>query len=890
MINEKETQKEKEKIQFLKKKTNRSFEKEIKIIDNISKNEITKKIKTIEELTEILSSCLNPYYICNNKIITLDNKTNIKEFLNNQEVNQIYQNIKNDDFKQIYINYYKDFIESEINDILIKYPLDFKLICPFPYFYFNFIKEECIPKYYKSNNNTIHYKIDCFFQEPSEEDDNIFYYYSPSKIGTSLMIMKFMSREKMYYIYIDLKKIILIIKKKDFNSFQNFIKYSLTFFEPYLGNIEKSFNHIIKYFNFILKKVYHLLIENKLTLHLFLSNFLSFIHEFNLPDKSLNFSFKPRILIILDHYNQDLKINLNEILILYKECEFFIVNSFESLNDNLFFVNLLNNKSFENVSNDYNNELCLYNKEKKVNIGYYHSLNPLFNEIFDDFEILKLYKDLLLQYFNLDCHFYFLKFLDFAKSKQVNSYNLKIFEEFIEDTKTEIKLNIDNFYNHDKINKNYYILKYLNLFSEINNNENENQNLDYNIKKEQKNFNISKLDLIKFLPLNYFTLKFKNGQLISIEPSFNLILIILNEIIQNEIIILYQSQYYETLSQSEKGNIFQKVVEVILQIDSKTIFNKKYKTIFKHFSYLFPPINDSQKDPVFEFYNSKSDIEKYLTKIEKNDMELLIKEINKDLDIKNIFIYQISSIARIIDFCLLKLMPNNKFILLMFQVTISESDEKFTNTNLNIEKFFFYISEKFEKYLINYKSLGIHLIYILPKDIKKEQINFKKKLSEQLKNNVHLMFLGKNCLKFFYKNNNKLKLVKEIKINNSKIEFIDDNFLNEDLYYKKIQENVKKIIKTYSLNISNMTIINYNFKDLFGNFLIVVKKENEFYYIININDKIIYLLIEKNDIFQEISSDLEKFKKINGNEIGYCFEILNHKDIKYISPFTLEKI
>ena len=59
---------------------------------------------------------------------------------------------------------------------------------------------------------------------------------------------------------------------------------------------------------------------------------------------------------------------------------------------------------------------------------------------------------------------------------------------------------------------------------------------------------------------------------------------------------------------------------------------------------------------------------------------------------------------------------------------------------------------------------------------------------------------------------------------------------------------------------------------------------------INIKDKIIYLLIEKNDIFQEISSDLEKFKKINGNEIGYCFEILNHKDIKYISPFTLEKI
>ncbi len=116
MINEKETQKEKEKIQFLKKKTNRSFEKEIKIIDNISKNEITKKIKTIEELTEILSSCLNPYYICNNKIITLDNKTNIKEFLNNQEVNQIYQNIKNDDFKQLYINYYKDFIESEINN------------------------------------------------------------------------------------------------------------------------------------------------------------------------------------------------------------------------------------------------------------------------------------------------------------------------------------------------------------------------------------------------------------------------------------------------------------------------------------------------------------------------------------------------------------------------------------------------------------------------------------------------------------------------------------------------------------------------------------------------------------------------------------------------------
>ncbi len=77
-------------------------------------------------------------------------------------------------------------------------------------------------------------------------------------------------------------------------------------------------------------------------------------------------------MILLNHYNQELKINLNKILILYKECKFFIVNSFEYFNDNWLFVNLLNKKNFENLSHDYNNELCLYNKEKKVIIGYYH--------------------------------------------------------------------------------------------------------------------------------------------------------------------------------------------------------------------------------------------------------------------------------------------------------------------------------------------------------------------------------------------------------------------------------------------------------------------------------------------------------------------------------------
>ena len=142
---------------------------------------------------------------------------------------------------------------------------------------------------------------------------------------------------------------------------------------------------------------------------------------------------------------------------------------------------------------------------------------------------------------------------------------------------------------------------------------------------------------------------------------------------------------------------------------------------------------------------------------------------------------------------------------------------------------------------------------------------------------------GKYCLKFFFKEKNELKMLKEIEIKNN-FEFIEDDFLNEEMYKKKIYGNIDKIKNNLNIKLSEMIMIEYYFKDILGNYFIIIEYKNTFYYVINLNDKIIFLFKEINDEIQEIG-DLEEFKKINEKKIGYCFSIINFNEIKYITPF-----
>ncbi len=93
-------------------------------------------------------------------------------------------------------------------------------------------------------------------------------------------------------------------------------------------------------------------------------------------------------------------------------------------------------------------------------------------------------------------------------------------------------------------------------------------------------------------------------------------------------------------------------------------------------------------------------------------------------------------------FLLIHFLGNKQFFIIMFQVTINKSDEKYLNTNLNLHKYILYISEKFEKFLLGFKSLGVFTICITPKE-NKNVIENKKGLDKNIINNVFLLYFGK---------------------------------------------------------------------------------------------------------------------------------------------------
>ncbi len=75
-----------------------------------------------------------------------------------------------------------------------------------------------------------------------------------------------------------------------------------------------------------------------------------------------------------------------------------------------------------------------------------------------------------------------------------------------------------------------------------------------------------------------------------------------------------------------------------------------------------------------------------------------------------------------------------------------------------------------------------------------------------------------------------------------------------------------------------MIMVEYYLKDILSKFFIIIEYKNIFYYVINLNDKIVFLFNEINDEIQDIR-DLVQFKKINDKKIGYCFDILNFNEL-----------
>ncbi len=68
---------------------------------------------------------------------------------------------------------------------------------------------------------------------------------------------------------------------------------------------------------------------------------------------------------------------------------------------------------------------------------------------------------------------------------------------------------------------------------------------------------------------------------------------------------------------------------------------------------MFPDVNNKDNDPVIKFYNKKGnkDIIEFLSKEEKDDMnKFLVKFGNAVNEKKNIFIFQNSSIGRLMNF------------------------------------------------------------------------------------------------------------------------------------------------------------------------------------------------------------------------------------------------
>jgi hypothetical protein len=787
-----------------------------------------------------------------------------------------------------------------------------------PKFFFNLPEKNC-PKFYKPINQHHRYLLEFFFSSKI----NFFQLYTRKKSGTSFYFMKQMSRWNEYFIYLDLRKLKTIILYNKNNSkelksqLKKFIFYSLFNIESN-HFINEGFKSVENYYYFIWAKIYNKILATninsfiKALLDSYIDLYNSYIHKIMLeeiePDRP------PMLIFIIDHYNYEIDYdyflgNLKGDDVCLK---FIISHSLSSRSEINELFKYLDDKNYIfEIPAEATKGIAV--SKNKTMAGYYREMYAFNIENFKDtkLKLLTIYKDELIDNFGLSNPDYIYRFIDYMKDKNQNKKNEEDFSKFLKIISYEIELDIKNFYNFSLADEYFSVSKY---FHNILNREGE---------LEQQQFD----DIKKNIPLDYFNIQYSttNKNILNITPSCNLVKKILLKKSTNFASIIYQSDYYEKADQSEKGKILQNAIEEKIKNDPSVLLNFFERNLIFELKYLIPTpkiIQGKKDDPVEKYYkakkgqieDAKQNILSYLSNEEIKDMENLSKIFSKkeETSYQNIIIIEKDPSAKNYDMGIIKFINENQFIIILFQVTVSRDKQKFGGVNKVLEKDITYLTDKFEKYLLEYKSAGVYLIYVLDKDENKntnaesfemknpkkkqskdkiksssatkseedthiEEIFYKDGLNAQLKNNVYLLYYHRKYLNFFTEDG---KLIKELIYKNENLQFItsDNHHYFSD---EKIQKIFDKIINLFHPEIGKHFTRTYDYNDIIGNYLILSIIDNDhFTVVINIEGKICHSFDIKSNLLKQM-----KNMNYEVNNKSYYFEIINPKAISPISVF-----
>ena len=728
--------------------------------------ESERKFKSENDFYQYLSSLKNPFAIKGGNIIDLSSEFGKSVFYDDLELDKIYE--KEDDFDLLedYKLLYGIYISSNEKIVEVNYPMAIKTFVICPKFFLE-LPETNLPKLYDWIRN-IHNGVNVFFKSL---DYRVFHLFARKKCGTTFYLMKQMSRNPEYKIYIDLRKLkeILNLKQNKKRELQKFIFYSLFYIHNFYGNdILIGYSKIKNYYNQIWMRVIQALAnKNENIINSLLDAYVYiyktyFIKIFNIEELPMSKSMS----IIIDHYEGNFELSkINQMIKCNEQIKILIIHS------------TFNKKNIENLFNYIDNDeyklLNFYSKEgielvkNDILIGYYNEMIDFGKKNFEELELLKIYKDILIENFGLNNPNYYIKFLQFCLDNNVkiekqdlninqsneknvksinnnivtqnqindnsptkkdsnnqNNYESSIIKQFIKIITKEIEYNINKFYEYDLSDENYYLSKYYNEF-ETPFNEHD-QNTIYNIKKN--------------IPLDYFTVKYEKNtkNIIDIKPSFNLINKIITKKSKIFDCIIYQSQYYDkTNNMGEKGNILQRAIEEKIQIEPSILLNYFEKTLIFKLEYIIPyskNINKKTIDEVENYYKEqiitrtrnstkkkeekydKKDITKYMSKDEIKEMEELSKKLSSEKEpYNNVIIIENNSRAKNYDLAIIKFIDGNSFVLILVQITVSRDNSKFGGINQRFQKDLNYFIAKLEFFLPGFHSKSVHLIYILDK-------------------------------------------------------------------------------------------------------------------------------------------------------------------------------
>ena len=935
---------------FLNKKTKPdSQEKVIHLIKygENGKEEIQEiKVKSCQELSNYLSSLKYPFSFKKGKFLDLSTKNGQKAFYYDEELNTIFQ--REDKSKELLEEYtllFQEYLEDPDHP-KINYPINIERLIIGPKFFFN-LSGKKVPKFYGMiNRNQL--GLTLFFQL---NEFQIFHLFTRKGCGTSLYFMKQMHRQKEYYIYYDLRKLKKIMEMNDNELRQkymkNFILYSLFHIHGYYINIEFGFKRIEEYFDYIWNKIFDDYInrENCRFIICLLNAYISVINEYILS--YLNKETEPEyetIVIILDHFQYDFDITLiNDITKKNPKIRFVIKYTLNNIKAIENFFNFIDNDNFKLGENYPGRGIEILNEKNRIMIGYYWEMINLSEKIFEDkdLNILNLYKEELIANFGLNNQIYYYKFLDYI-DKQAKDKDISIFNRFIKIITNEIELDFNLFYNNDLAEQIYFISKYYNEFL-LEEKPHNNKNLIESIKKN--------------IPLDYFIIIFSNTckDIINIIPSCNLVKNIITKKSKYFDSIIYQSKYYNTSNKSEQGNILQRAVESKLMLEPNILLNYLEKTFIFKIEHIIPSakfIQNKTKDPVELFFkeqfetrrNKKKNakiITSYMSKEEIRDMENLAKDVfsKEKMELyKNIILIQTDTLAKNYDLGIIRFLFNKRYALILFQITVSTENKKFGGVNNRFEKDIYYITSKIDYFFPDYKSDGVHLIYVLDKNdeslipelynIKNEMFNeiqiqdnnfknlnmkeikfsnkmknqhkeineknknknlenlnkkgicididYKYNLSSQLYDQVHLIYFSRKFLNFF---NEEGEMIKGLNYENNKLSF-DVSEIKHYFSHDYLQKIFNKIISVFNIKIGKIYYAEYDYENIPGNYLILTKLDiNKYTAIINIDGNIIHFLKIINFTIAEIKDFKQKEK------ISYFFEIINPKEVNSISLF-----